>query len=395
MHPTIFAAKNLIKAFAKEREIELICDLHGHSRRKNIFMYGCNDPEYPEATRAFPYLLSKLSHFFSYKFCSFRMQKSKKSTLRISIFTETKVLNTYTLESTFCGCDFGPSAGRHLTTEDLQTMGKQLCLAIIVNNNLKLPASISNSIQIPINLNKSAILEEIKNNEGLLIETSDSSSGSDSDPSEDNLEEAEISKLMSSPSPKRRISSDTKTKKKANLKKERLSFQLPLKKLYTKDKAIKIIKCLTCGENKELGHVCLRSKIIFSNTSWHTSFNQRSAKTKDTNIKRMGVPNLNKSISETHTYLNPEGKRVRDQASQTTAIISPRKIESSGNALYFLNISDSPAIISTDNVYRKSDVLENLVDIEKLKKIFKNDKSLLPSINNNKILTSEKFTKTY
>ena len=42
LHPENSAVKRLIRAFAKEREIVLVCDLHGHSRRKNIFMYGNN-----------------------------------------------------------------------------------------------------------------------------------------------------------------------------------------------------------------------------------------------------------------------------------------------------------------------------------------------------------------
>ena len=82
LHPTIFAAKKLIKSFANERNIELVCDLHGHSRKQNIFMYGCDIPDYPQKTKTFPYILSKISEFFCYKSCSFRMQKSKESTLR-------------------------------------------------------------------------------------------------------------------------------------------------------------------------------------------------------------------------------------------------------------------------------------------------------------------------
>jgi len=42
LHPVNSAVKRLIRAFNKEREIVLLCDLHGHSRRKNIFMYGNN-----------------------------------------------------------------------------------------------------------------------------------------------------------------------------------------------------------------------------------------------------------------------------------------------------------------------------------------------------------------
>ncbi len=55
LHPTIYYAKSMIKwlhSFTKHpykppnNGIELggvvmTCDLHGHSRKKNIFMYGC------------------------------------------------------------------------------------------------------------------------------------------------------------------------------------------------------------------------------------------------------------------------------------------------------------------------------------------------------------------
>jgi murein tripeptide amidase MpaA len=40
LHPTVYFAKRLSKDLRKERDIGLFCDFHGHSRRKNIFMYG-------------------------------------------------------------------------------------------------------------------------------------------------------------------------------------------------------------------------------------------------------------------------------------------------------------------------------------------------------------------
>lgn len=48
LHPTIYQTKQLIINFAKEREVTAYCDFHGHSRRKNIFMYGCNISGSPE-----------------------------------------------------------------------------------------------------------------------------------------------------------------------------------------------------------------------------------------------------------------------------------------------------------------------------------------------------------
>ena len=393
LHPTIFAAKKLIKSFAQEREIELVCDLHGHSRRKNIFMYGCNDSEDPEATRVFPYLLSKISGLFSFKSCSFRMQKSKESTLRITIFTEAKVQNTYTLESTFSGCDSGPSAGVHLSTEDLKSMGRDLCTAIMINCNLTVPSS------SPLHFNKMEVLSEIKCNPEVLAESADnSSSGSDSDPSEDNLDAVQYSKIIASPSPKRRVSSDVKTKKnKTSPKKDRLSPQLPLKKIQIKEKAFKLlIKCSVCGEPKDAGHVCLKSKTLSNNTAVNQSFqNHRTLKGKEPASKRNHGASLNRTSQSFTVYMSHDGRKVRDQATQTTTIISPKKTESTGSALYFLSIAENTPVGSTSNVYRKSDCLENLVDIEKLKNIFKNEKTNLPSLNVGKLLTSEKFTKTY
>lgn len=47
LHPTIYYCKKLIKTFASERPLALFVDLHGHSRRKNVFMYGNTDPHAP------------------------------------------------------------------------------------------------------------------------------------------------------------------------------------------------------------------------------------------------------------------------------------------------------------------------------------------------------------
>lgn len=42
-HPTIYYFKQLMLAHKKIRDIVLYIDLHGHSRKHNLFMYGCDD----------------------------------------------------------------------------------------------------------------------------------------------------------------------------------------------------------------------------------------------------------------------------------------------------------------------------------------------------------------
>lgn len=131
LHPTIFYAKKLIKIFMSERPIDLICDLHGHSRRKNVFMYGNHDDNNPLATRIFPYLMQKISYpHFSFDYSKFKMQKNKEHTLRISLWRELRISNIFTMEASFCGPKISSDEkdyNYHYTTQDLQEVGKNLC----------------------------------------------------------------------------------------------------------------------------------------------------------------------------------------------------------------------------------------------------------------------------
>jgi hypothetical protein len=105
LHPTIYNTKKMIEAFSKERELVCFNDFHGHSRRKNIFMYGCNVSNAPEETRLYPFLLSRICPFFSFGLSRFGNQKSKDATARVALFNEYRIPCIYTTESTFCGND--------------------------------------------------------------------------------------------------------------------------------------------------------------------------------------------------------------------------------------------------------------------------------------------------
>ncbi|KAM5260097.1 cytosolic carboxypeptidase 1 isoform 5-T7 [Hipposideros larvatus] len=46
LHPTIYHAKGLLQYLAAVKRLPLVyCDYHGHSRKKNVFMYGCSIKE--------------------------------------------------------------------------------------------------------------------------------------------------------------------------------------------------------------------------------------------------------------------------------------------------------------------------------------------------------------
>ena len=131
-HPILFHTKELIQSTKRERDILLFCDFHGHSRKKNIFMYGNsakNDTRYRE--RIFPYMLEKQSEVFSYQDCAFSVQKSKEGTGRVVGWKELGIQNSFTLEASFCGSDFGKYADLHFNTSILQEMGQHFCESIL------------------------------------------------------------------------------------------------------------------------------------------------------------------------------------------------------------------------------------------------------------------------
>ena len=143
LHPVIFQTKRLVKSFSKEREVVLYCDLHGHSRKKNVFMYGNSLPERPEETRVFPLILSKLCDFFSFESSRFSMHRSKEATARVTMFREIKIPCIFTMEASFSGVDIGKLEGKHFQTDHLMMMGRKLLETLIVYCKIDVYATIN------------------------------------------------------------------------------------------------------------------------------------------------------------------------------------------------------------------------------------------------------------
>ncbi|XP_019354330.1 cytosolic carboxypeptidase 2 isoform X3 [Alligator mississippiensis] len=128
--PCIWHTRAMIKRVLEKREILLYCDLHGHSRKNNVFMYGCNNKG-PTAQqlheRIFPLMLSKNApDKFSFHSCKFKVQKSKEGTGRI-VMWRMGIPNSYTMESTFGGSTLGKKSDSHFTSEDLKSLGYHIC----------------------------------------------------------------------------------------------------------------------------------------------------------------------------------------------------------------------------------------------------------------------------
>lgn len=80
----------------------MFLDFHGHSQRKNAFMFG---PEYPLSDlrslkcKVLPRLLSLKTEMFRYYSCSFKIAEDKANTGRAFMLSNMKIPYTYTVES--------------------------------------------------------------------------------------------------------------------------------------------------------------------------------------------------------------------------------------------------------------------------------------------------------
>lgn len=146
LHPTVYYAKRLIQYFSEQRELALYCDMHGHSMKKNVFMYACRaDPQDRNANaliRLVPKLLARSNKLFSYPDCHFRLETCKQATARVVVFKEFGVLNSYTLEASFYGPQtkaqlIDPTTASedecdaHMTRAHMETLGKDLCRVLL------------------------------------------------------------------------------------------------------------------------------------------------------------------------------------------------------------------------------------------------------------------------
>jgi len=90
----------------RERPILLYCDLHGHSRKPNSFIYGCNRAANGgfnswTKVRLLPRILARNNHVFDINACKFKVEKSKMGTGRVVVWKEYEVTNSFTLENSF------------------------------------------------------------------------------------------------------------------------------------------------------------------------------------------------------------------------------------------------------------------------------------------------------
>ncbi|XP_054632709.1 cytosolic carboxypeptidase 4 isoform X1 [Dunckerocampus dactyliophorus] len=145
--PTIYHTKGFLYYLNSiGRTPRVFCDYHGHSRKKNVFLYGCSvketlwqsgsavdtaglkeDPGYRTIAKA----LDRIAPAFSFNSCNYMVEKSRSSTARVVVWREMGVLRSYTMESTYNGFDQGIYKGLQTGIGELQEMGMKFCHSLL------------------------------------------------------------------------------------------------------------------------------------------------------------------------------------------------------------------------------------------------------------------------
>ncbi|EAS07091.3 zinc carboxypeptidase family protein (macronuclear) [Tetrahymena thermophila SB210] len=268
LHPTIYSLKEMIKKLHSERETKLILDLHGHSRKMEAFFYGCSYREDPLKTRIFPYLLSKINSKVSFGESRFSMDQYKESTARITLWKELRAPNVFCLEASFYGykkseqkmtsqqqknnfnakeenvesisqlrqkenkemllnpkqntsiSSKGVKKAYHFTIQDYLDIGRDICINLynLIQQEAAQKENSRGAFIIDQNSTLHSQIQEIAENKELLESGNKSDSGSDSNPSEDDLDDEELLDII----PKNALSKKQKDIMSERLKKEKI-----------------------------------------------------------------------------------------------------------------------------------------------------------------------------
>ena len=135
--PTIYHLKQMVSALShSSRDIVMFCDLHAHSRTKSIFMYGCENPR-GISERIIPYMVAQEDTSFDFESCNFAVKKSKANCGRVVMWRSFGIVNSYTMESSFCSPELGPRRFFHFKPSCFERLGRNFCTVIakVINEN--------------------------------------------------------------------------------------------------------------------------------------------------------------------------------------------------------------------------------------------------------------------
>ncbi len=133
--PTVYALKRRMRELVAEgRQICVFCDLHGHSKQLNSFIYACHSADsgtFSSWTRVrlLPRIMAKRCHLLDYHQCRFKVESAKMSTARVIVWREFKVANSFTLESSMYAYTIGDELVR-FSEREYSEIGEALMHAL-------------------------------------------------------------------------------------------------------------------------------------------------------------------------------------------------------------------------------------------------------------------------
>ncbi|CAG9329115.1 unnamed protein product [Blepharisma stoltei] len=129
LNPVIYSLKNKAIQRSLNKKLTFYFDLHAHSTKKGVFMYG---PHYPLHSdkyykiKVFPKLVSEITDMFRYYSCRFRNEAEKRKTARLVMWKELQLPCTYTIETSSHGYLDAERITHPFTEESLHKLGKYL-----------------------------------------------------------------------------------------------------------------------------------------------------------------------------------------------------------------------------------------------------------------------------
>ncbi|KRX07375.1 hypothetical protein PPERSA_06990 [Pseudocohnilembus persalinus] len=127
LFPEVYHAYHQIRKMNQERNINLVVDFHGHSKKLNAFFYGNSCIKRPEEPKIFPMVVSKHNRAVKFDQCRFKIQPGFDSTARQALQKMVKIKRIYTLEASQYGYMNLIGNKLEFTPYKYQQLGRNVC----------------------------------------------------------------------------------------------------------------------------------------------------------------------------------------------------------------------------------------------------------------------------
>jgi len=152
--PTIYYVHQIIQKTLISREIYFYCDFHGHSVKKNFFLYSCKEKrennnnyiKYHELV--FSHIFNRENIYFDKKSCYNKIHPSKMGTARAVMKLKYGIDLSYCLECSLGSIKLQKNLIYPFTIELYKKIGKDFCIALSKLINNKIYIAVLNNIRV-------------------------------------------------------------------------------------------------------------------------------------------------------------------------------------------------------------------------------------------------------